>query len=295
MSEFWCRATDDHHVLPVLLEFPAIGRLVPGPRGSASVGRMPISNAMNQQGLEVMGVLDMVEKRGGSTGFTSANAYVSLLLDIAFNLFEKSRANCRDEADARRRLYFLHQFSDYVQEKWINSALDSGPFVLAHGDLQKWNLIVSDDLDLLAVIDWEWAQIVPLQLFLPPLWLSGSSIWFLGYRYEKYVERLRELCSVIEEVEKERYGGEASLSQHWTDLSEDGGILISMALQYPPNIEEVMRGYLDVTIHRRISTRDARIQQFIDEDLSRRDLVARKMAAWVTYDVELRRMGIKES
>ena len=150
-------------------------------------------------------------------------------------------------------------------------------------------------LSLCSKIDWEWAQTVPLQLFLPPLWLSGSPIWYLGYRYEKYVERLRELCSVIEEVEKERYGGEASLSQHWTDLSEDGGILISMALQYPPNIEEVMAGYVDVMVHHRISTRDAHIQQFIDEDLRRGDLVARKLAAWVTYDVELQRMGIKES
>ncbi len=51
------------------LEFPAIGRLVPGPPGEQPrVARMPFSLAMNEQELEVGGVLGMVRERGGSVG-----------------------------------------------------------------------------------------------------------------------------------------------------------------------------------------------------------------------------------
>ncbi|EJT68006.1 hypothetical protein GGTG_14417, partial [Gaeumannomyces tritici R3-111a-1] len=189
------------------LEFPAIGRLAPLPDGSVRVGRAPFSNAMNQHQLEVGGMPDMIKKWGGApAGFTSASRYVSFLLDSAWELFERSRANCENEADARRRLYFLHQFSGLVRTSWIRSDLDSGPFVLAHGDLQRWNMLFSDDFKLLAVIDWEWAQTVPLQLFLPPLFLSGSSVWSLGYLYERYANRLRGFCSVVEEAEKAKYG-----------------------------------------------------------------------------------------
>ncbi|KAL8312977.1 hypothetical protein RB593_007282 [Gaeumannomyces tritici] len=197
--------------------------------------------------------------------------------------------------DMIKRLYFLHQFSGLVKTSWIRSDLDSGPFVLAHGDLQRWNMLFSDDFKLLAVIDWEWAQTVPLQLFLPPLFLSGSSIWSLGYLYERYANRLRGFCSVVEEAEKAKYGGEAPLSRLWKNLSQNGGILVSMALQYPPNIEDVMYGHLDIMLHARISTRDDRIRQFIDQDPGRGDLVARKVATWNLYDAEVNQLGIVKS
>ncbi|KLU90807.1 hypothetical protein MAPG_10658 [Magnaporthiopsis poae ATCC 64411] len=254
------------------LKFPAIGRLVPLLNGSVRVGRAPFSTAMNQYQLEVGGVPDMIEN--------------------ASKLFERSRANCENEADARRRLYFLHQFSDLVRTGWIQSDLDSGPFVLAHGGLQRWNMLFSDDFKLLAVIDWEWAQTVPLQLFLPPLFLSGSSIWSLGYFYERCADRLRGFCSVVKKAEKVKHGGEAPFSRLWRNLSQNGGILISMALQYPPNIEDAMYGHLNIMLHARISTRDDRIRQFIDQDPGRRDLVARKVATWNLYDAEMKRLGV---
>lgn len=44
-----------------------------------------------------------------------------------------------------------------------------------HGDLNLHgdNLIWDDDLNLRAVIDWEWSHSVPVQCFIPPAWLNG--------------------------------------------------------------------------------------------------------------------------
>jgi aminoglycoside phosphotransferase (APT) family kinase protein len=44
-----------------------------------------------------------------------------------------------------------------------------GPFVLVHGDLELFNLLVDDNMDIIAVLDWEWSRVVPRQFFIPPL------------------------------------------------------------------------------------------------------------------------------
>jgi hypothetical protein len=82
---------------------------------------MPISNDINMQEMADMGILHMIEKHGGGAGFTSAKYSALLLLHIAFNEFEKSRASVPNEVDGRRNLYFLHQFSEHVQKRahWL--------------------------------------------------------------------------------------------------------------------------------------------------------------------------------
>ncbi len=258
------------------LEFPRIGRLILDPDGSVRVGSMPISNDMNLQ-VKGMGVVDMIKKHGGTMGFTSAKDFYSLLLDIASNYYAQSCSWCPDEAKGHLILYLLDRFPEHVWKGWVDDTLDHGPFVLTHGDLAKYDVLVSDDLDILAVIDWEWAQTVPLQLFLPPVWLTGTSLSLLAHPsfYKIYIERLYELCYVVEKREVERYG-EAVLSRDWVAMSKHGGILVRAALHSAEYIDDVMRFYFG----RHIRTRDTRVQEFIDEDPSRGDLVARKVVEY---------------
>ncbi|KAK8128145.1 hypothetical protein PG984_009253 [Apiospora sp. TS-2023a] len=74
---------------------------------------------------------------------TSANAYVSMLLDIADNAFDKSRSSVSDEQYGAEALYHLRIFRDHVG-KWVNPSLDQGPFVLVHGDFEPFNLLVNE-------------------------------------------------------------------------------------------------------------------------------------------------------
>ena len=54
--------------------------------------------------------------------------------------------------------------------KFIDPRWENGPFVLSRLDLRWPNIIVDDDLNNLAVIDWEWTGSIPRQLFTPPSW-----------------------------------------------------------------------------------------------------------------------------
>lgn len=100
---------------------------------------------------------------------------------------------------------------------------------------------------------------------------------------------------MVEEAEKAKYGGEAPLPQLWKELSPNGDILVTMALQYPPNIEYATYGHFDSMLHARISTRDDRVREFIDQDPARGDPVAQTAATWDLYDAEVKRPGTAES
>jgi hypothetical protein len=68
--------------------------------------------------------------------------------------------------------------------------------VLTHTDLRPTNIIVDENLQIQGIIDWEWANTVPRQLFLSPTWIAGctpdmvSSVEFrIEYRWLRDVLR----------------------------------------------------------------------------------------------------------
>ncbi|KAH6712136.1 hypothetical protein BKA61DRAFT_609701 [Leptodontidium sp. MPI-SDFR-AT-0119] len=130
------------------LEFSSIGVLSCGPDRIDVYTRL-ISISLNKQELE-------------------ASDYVSLLLNIAKNAFEKGKKS-------------------FTKEKWIDYTLDNGLFVLAHGDLEPYNII-------------EWSRVVPLQFFMPPTWLiyRGTNLLALPLLYIGYVKELDKFRQVTE-------------------------------------------------------------------------------------------------
>jgi hypothetical protein len=110
---------------------------------------------------------------------TSANDYVDMLLRNARNAFEAGERILPMKTKALSTPTNLELFSTFTKERWLDPALDDGPFVLLHGDLGMYNLIVNEKLEIQAVLDWEWSRIVPRQFFFPagqpPPCLSTSS------------------------------------------------------------------------------------------------------------------------
>jgi aminoglycoside phosphotransferase (APT) family kinase protein len=47
-------------------------------------------------------------------------------------------------------------------EGWVDPRLDQGPFVFDHGDLQIFNLILDDQMNIVSVLDLESSCSVPL-------------------------------------------------------------------------------------------------------------------------------------
>ncbi|KAF4513173.1 hypothetical protein G6O67_000476 [Ophiocordyceps sinensis] len=150
------------------LEFPSIGNLVPHPHGFR-VGKMNMSMDINMQeveGLEPSVIQAFFYNKKGL--LMSVNDHVSMLQKIAYNAFFRSRIGVEEDMGTDA-FYHLDIFRKYAQE-WVDACLDRGPLVVVHGDLQPHNLIVDENMAILAMLDWYWSRVVPLQLFTPPLW-----------------------------------------------------------------------------------------------------------------------------
>ncbi|KAH9205518.1 hypothetical protein DL95DRAFT_490948 [Leptodontidium sp. 2 PMI_412] len=242
------------------LEFPSISVLSCGPNGIDVYSKL-ISIGLNEQELEGLQPSCIQAKSRGR--LMSASNYVSFLLDIAKNAFEKGRKSVYNEEDGNKTLYNLHQFSQFTKEKWLDHTLDNGPFVLAHGDLEPYNIIVNENMDIVALLDWEWSHL----LALPSL-------------YKRY--------------ELQIFNGELLLSNEWTGVHEDRGILVQAALDNWTEMDYFVARYLDQLLYKHKDL-EGRIESFMKEDPTRRAIVERKTRDFTAYCVELKSLGITDA
>jgi hypothetical protein len=225
---------------------------------------------------------------------SSASDYASLLLHIAWNAFEKGRKSVYSEEDGKETLYHLHQFFQFAEKKWLNPLLDSGPFVLVHGDLNPYNLMVNENLDIVALLDWEWSRVVPLQFFMPPTWLTNRNTDTLAWPsfYSLYVDELDKFRTAVKVRELKIYGEEL-LSNEWARVHENGGILVQAALENWTDIDYFAARYLDKVLYKRKDL-GGRIEEFMKDNPAHGALVAKKIGDWMAYRAERTRLGIKD-
>ncbi|KHN96096.1 phosphotransferase enzyme family protein [Metarhizium album ARSEF 1941] len=213
------------------LEFPAIGRLASSPRGF-QVCRRALTIDVN--GLQIEGLNPFATQasyHAGNDTLDSANEYIAMRLQISWNAFLNSRNNI-EPGMAASVLYHLQLFCKHV-EKWKDATLDRGPFVLAHGDLGPQNLIVDDSLEIRAVIDWEWSRVIPLQLFTPPLWLTGRDNRFVtapkSYKFYLTIA-LSHFLEAVKTQELSTFNQDR-LFQEWTSRKDNAEPLVANALE----------------------------------------------------------------
>lgn len=165
------------------LEFPEIGALglhaVDGRPSYACdpddihVCHRPISIEIMMQELEGMDPGARIKPR---TTFSTVRSFVDALFWLAENEFEKSPDIGLDIRGGRNTLYARHHFRRFVLNIWLDSATDKGPFVLMHGDMNMLmsNLLFDEELTLVGVLDWEWSCVVPAEMLVSPVWLTGG-------------------------------------------------------------------------------------------------------------------------
>ena len=127
------------------LELPSIGCLGSGPGpGDIQVDKKTMSIDINMQeleGLQPSKIQSSYYEHDPDGRLTTANKYVEMLLDIADNAFAKGRGSVLDEDMGGDALYHLHLFREFAQE-WVDPNLNQGPFVIVHGDLEAFNLLL---------------------------------------------------------------------------------------------------------------------------------------------------------
>lgn len=265
-------------------EFPSIGRLE-NKEGEFHVGQKTASLEMNIQQLEWNDAFSFQEGCHDEHGkLQSATSYTNMLLCIGYNAFLKTR-NSVDEGMAREVIYNHHQFSKHVKQ-WIDPKLDSGPFIMVHGDMHLSNLLVDDDARVVGVLDWEWSRIVPAQYFSPPLWLTGDGTVQLASRisWKFYLERgLKHFLAIVKDREMAMYGN-LQLHDEWTERTGHAEPLVANALE---NWTDV-----DWFVHRNINDKqavpDETISAFLEEDPLRGLLVDIKEHDQLKYTKEVK-------
>ncbi|KAK0640942.1 kinase-like domain-containing protein [Cercophora newfieldiana] len=247
------------------LEFPSIGCLESGPEG-IQVTKKAISQDINMQELE-----------GLQPSSIQALYYEP---DERLTVYEEDQGG--------NALYHLHLFRQYAQQ-WADPLLDHGPFVMVHGDLEPFNLIVNDDMKIISVLDWEWSRVVPRQFFIPPLWLRYCDTTKLAYDfvYQDYLKRFHRLLGLIRTQELERFG-QALLADEWTVAEKDSGFLVANALENWTDIDWFAYRYINWKWYYGQGKEglDARVKAFM-EDPTRRALIMSKLDEGRAYKAAL--------
>ncbi|KAM0421496.1 hypothetical protein ACHAPT_010669 [Fusarium lateritium] len=155
------------------LEFPVIGALGMPTSDSSNI-------AIRHRPLPIEAALQEAEKLNPTVffpkkTFKTGKEYIRALVKLGGNRLVRTRDPDFDDLDVASRVTFsYHEFDKYMLSIWC-WITKSEPFVLMHGDLslQGNNLLWDDELNLVAVLDWEWCHTVPVSCSIPPAWLCG--------------------------------------------------------------------------------------------------------------------------
>ncbi len=215
------------------------------------------------------------------------------------NDFTKARNAVCNKADAEQLTYCLERFQDFLQT-WLDEDLEKGPFVLTHGDFRPVNLLVDlNTLDLVAVLNWEWSSVVPLQMFTPPMWLTWRKLPFLCIlkAYREYQKELGVFLDILKECEAMMFPRDldrSCLSREWERINDKGSVLVAAALSDPIAISEVYE-FLELCFLRRGEDLGTLLANFLESTPSRRDLVARKRQDLEDYEREMQLLDSRSS
>lgn len=270
------------------LTFPTIGSLTRH-RGGFAVRPALATIDLNRQELEGFQPSAIQAAQDTNVVFSSANEYTAMLLQFAANAFNNSRSIISSQEQGEDALYHQDLFRRFTTEEWLDHGADAGPFVLVHGDLQAFNILVNENMEIVSVLDWEWSRVVPCQYFLPPLWLTNidTTVLAWGFAYDHYLQRFEDFLAIVESRERERYGDKL-LSTEWSKAKRDGGFLVANALENCTDMDWFANRFIGWRWYGGKEDVAERISAFIREDPVRERMVHDRVHAYEAYQAQLR-------
>lgn len=134
------------------IRLPKIGTIIKRDNGSYDVGPIPIL---------------------GGPFDSAAEFYRAWGTHAKFPISEtKIKQQIKDDKLSNRLSTATRMFPSQVQSKASQLAIHNGPFPIYHPDLYYSNILVDDNYQILAVIDWEGACTVPWEMVELPLFLN---------------------------------------------------------------------------------------------------------------------------
>ncbi|WEW60250.1 hypothetical protein PRK78_005735 [Emydomyces testavorans] len=185
------------------LDFARIGAISEDPNSNTwSVSGRPLTYNMNELATSSGYPVDKFP----SNQFTSAHEYFLYLTDEHWVHFQTQRNLADDQEDAQRRFLARYRFKQLIPSYCIE---DAGPFKLFCDDLQPSNMLIDPEtLQITAVLDFEYTNVMPAQFaYDPPWWLLllGPDMWLERYSLEgflsRYEPRMEQFLQAMERIE----------------------------------------------------------------------------------------------
>lgn len=178
------------------ISFPRIGSLTIDSNGVITLSNRPLT--LYLQKLENEGIPSGIPRE---RTYTSIEPYLSDLLSFQDHKILHQPNAIHDQDDGKIQLSALTALRATMHH-FIRPQYRDGPFFLTLTDLHRSNIFVDKQWNIQTIIDLEWACTQPVEMQLPPYWLTSKAVD--GF---KDAESVAELNSLLEEY-FEIYKGE---------------------------------------------------------------------------------------
>ncbi|KFY84001.1 hypothetical protein V500_09705 [Pseudogymnoascus sp. VKM F-4518 (FW-2643)] len=169
-----------------------------------SVAGRPLTSNMNE--IVQLGTLPRSKLPDKSATFETSSSYLTTLANLHLRHLTHQRNDAIDSASDCRHKYIARYLFRKLSLKGglSHPEHNSGPFKLWCDDQRPANMLVNSNLELVAVIDWEFTYSAPLEFsHAPPWWLlieqpkywpDGIDEWVTAYepRLQTFLAVLRE-------------------------------------------------------------------------------------------------------
>lgn len=178
------------------IEFEHIGTLGFDSDSADEIGivRGPQSQTLNSQQALGYRSFDVITSKRHCTHqgkFNSAREYASFLFKNLLNVWANAVPKNTDAFTEAETLFCFAETwrdiemrfpapaspntsSNFISNANANRASEQEgpPFFIDHSDLNPGNILVDDSFNIVAVLDWEWAKVVPACMMTPPAWIT---------------------------------------------------------------------------------------------------------------------------
>lgn len=239
------------------LEFPRIGALEETGEWEWDVTQRPLSLPINE--LVRTGTLPRGKLPTGT--FSTTSSYLEMLAQLHVDHLTHQRNDAiASRQDCQRKYVARHLFLQLTRGRKLpssstNSTNDSGPFKFWCDDLRPSNILLNANLEIAAVIDWEFSYAAPVEFtHAPPWWLliekpeywpAGLDDWTV--QYEKRLCTFLKAMVGVEDVAiaDGRLGEEQRLSGKMRSSWDSGGFWSVYAARSSSGFDEVYWRKLD--------------------------------------------------
>ncbi|KAL8784811.1 MAG: hypothetical protein Q9195_008891 [Heterodermia aff. obscurata] len=152
------------------VSFPRIGSLVLDHQGIVRLGNRPLNFRLQQ--LENKSVPTDIDR---DKIYSSTEVYFSSLLSCHDNRILHQANSILSQPDGKTQLAVLAAMRALLSH-YATRRFREGPFFFNLIDMHPNNVFVDADWRIKSLIDLEWACVRPVEMVLPPLWLTGKSV-----------------------------------------------------------------------------------------------------------------------